>query len=221
MKMMMMMMKVSELVLVLSCVLCVSADSLHVDLAITGCSDTDGENMYALDGEEMWYADFINKRGVEPQPGFIDQTSYEEGAYERAVANQQICKSNLKNGRIGMKDLALNIDPPSSPMIYTRDEVELGEKNILICYVTGFYPAPVTVYWTKNGEEVTEGTSINIPYPNKDGSFNQISRLEFVPQLGDMYSCSVKHPALNQPLTRFWDVEVKLMSVCFCLQMWR
>ncbi|XP_039996941.1 H-2 class II histocompatibility antigen, A-U alpha chain-like [Xiphias gladius] len=208
-----MMMKVSELVLVLSCVLCVSADSLHVDLYIGGCSDTDGENMYTLEGEEMWYADFINKRGVEPQPGFIDHMSYVEGTYERAVANQQVCKSNLKVDQHNFKDVPLEFDPPSRPMIYTRDTVELGENNTLICYVTGFYPAPVTVYWTKNRQEVTEGTSINIPYPNKDGSFNQISRLEFVPQLGDMYSCSVKHPALNQPLTRFWDVEVKQPSI--------
>ncbi len=89
-------------------------------------------------------------------------------------------------------------------MIYTRDNVELGLKNHLICHVTGFYPAPVKIYWTKNEENVTEGTSINVPFPNKDGSFNQISRLEFIPQLGDIYSCTVKHLALNQPLTRIW-----------------
>uniref|UniRef100_A0A3Q2R392 Ig-like domain-containing protein n=1 Tax=Fundulus heteroclitus TaxID=8078 RepID=A0A3Q2R392_FUNHE len=52
-------------------------------------------------------------------------------------------------------------DPPSTPMIYTRDDVELGEKNILVCHVSGFYPAPVNVSWTKNGQKVTEGTSIN------------------------------------------------------------
>uniref|UniRef100_A0A3Q1EJR1 Ig-like domain-containing protein n=1 Tax=Acanthochromis polyacanthus TaxID=80966 RepID=A0A3Q1EJR1_9TELE len=85
------------------------------------------------------------------------------------------------------------LDPPSSLIIYTRNDVELGEKNILICHVSGFYPAPVKVSWTKNGEKVTEGTSINIPFPNKDGSFNQISRLEFIPQQGDIYSCSVEH----------------------------
>nr|QCB66123.1 MHC class II alpha [Oplegnathus punctatus] len=209
-----MMMKMLVLVLVLSGVLSVSADSQHEDLAITGCSDSDGEAMYALDGEEKWYADFIKQRGVEPQPDFIDHGSYPDpGAYQQAVANQQICRGNLKNSRKFNKDMPLEKDPPSSLVIYPRDDVELGEKNHLLCHVTGFYPAPVKVYWTKNGENVTEGTSINVPFPNKDGSFNQISRLEFIPQLGDMYSCTVKHLALKQPLTRIWDVEVKQPSI--------
>ncbi|XP_018530079.1 RLA class II histocompatibility antigen, DP alpha-1 chain [Lates calcarifer] len=211
--MMMMMMKVSELVLVLSCVLCVSADVFHEDLAIGGCSDTDGEDMYSLDGEEKWYADFINKRGVEPQPSFMDHTSYREGTYEQAVTNQQICRSNLKNSRLGMKDIPVENDPPSGLIVYSRDEVELGVKNTLICHVSGFYPAPVNVSWTKNEQKVTEGTSINVPFPLKDGSFRQTSRLEFIPQLGDVYTCTVRHPALNQPLTRIWDVEVQQPSI--------
>ncbi|XP_051249910.1 mamu class II histocompatibility antigen, DR alpha chain [Dicentrarchus labrax] len=200
MKMMMMMV----LVLWFSCV---SADVLHEDIAIDGCSDSDGEVMYGLDGEEKWVADFINKKGVEPQPNFIDHMSYVEGTYENAVANQQICRQNLKVALQAYKNPPLQLDPPSSPMIYTRDNVELGEKNTLICHVTGFYPAPVKVYWTKNGKNVTEGTSINVPYLNTDTTFTQTSRLEFIPQLGDMYSCSVKHLSLKDPLTRFWDVE--------------
>nr|AAB67856.1 MHC class II alpha [Morone saxatilis] len=185
---------------------CVSADDLHEDFHIGGCSDSDGEDMIALDGEEVRVADFINKKGVEPHPSFIDHTSYVEGTYEQAVANQQICRQNLGIARKAIKE-PLKLDPPSSPMIYPRDNVELGEKNTLICHVTGFYPAPVKVYWTKNGKNVTEGTSINVPYLNKDNTFTQTSRLEFIPQLGDMYSCSVKHLSLKDPLTRFWDVE--------------
>nr|AFI57500.1 MHC class II antigen alpha chain [Lutjanus argentimaculatus] len=209
MKMMKVMMK---MVLVLSCVLCVSADILHEDLAINACSESDGEFMYALDGEELWYADFINKKGVEPQPSFVDHISYQEGTYDSAVANQAICKQNLKTIRSAVKS-PMKLDAPSTPMIYTRDNVELGEKNTLICHVTGFYPAPVKFYWTKNGENVTEGTSVNVPYPNKDGSFNQFSRMEFIPQLGDMYSCRVQHLSLDQPLTRFWDVEKTQPSI--------
>uniref|UniRef100_A0A7N9AM99 Mamu class II histocompatibility antigen, DR alpha chain-like n=1 Tax=Mastacembelus armatus TaxID=205130 RepID=A0A7N9AM99_9TELE len=191
-----------------------SVSGQHQDSRISGCSDSDGEDVYGLDGEEKWYADFVNKRGVEPQPSFIDHTSYEEGAYEGAVAQQQVCKQNLKLTRNAVKDLPLENDPPSSPIIYSRDDVELDQQNTLICHVTGFYPAPVKIQWTKNGQNVTEGTSINVPFPNKDGSFRQTSRLEFTPQLGDVYSCTVDHPALDQPLTRIWDVEPMLKSLC-------
>ncbi|XP_032438217.1 H-2 class II histocompatibility antigen, A-U alpha chain-like [Xiphophorus hellerii] len=203
--MMKMMMK---LLLFLCGVLWVSADVLHEDLSIVGCSDSDGEDMYTLDGEEVWYADFKKGKGVEPQPPFVVHTSYREGVYEFAVGEQQICRSNLKNSRIGMKDIPVEKDAPSGLVIYPRDDVELGEKNILVCHVSGFYPAPVNVSWTRNGQKVTEGTSINIPFPSKDLTFTQISRLDFVPQIGDIYSCTVKHLALKEPQTRTWDVEM-------------
>uniref|UniRef100_A0A3B5PXX9 H-2 class II histocompatibility antigen, A-U alpha chain-like n=1 Tax=Xiphophorus maculatus TaxID=8083 RepID=A0A3B5PXX9_XIPMA len=198
---------VSE-VLVLVLVLAVTHLVLHEDLAIVGCSDSDGEMMYALDGEELWYADFKKGKGVDPQPPFVVHTSYREGVYEQAVANQQVCRSNLKVCRSAMKDIPDENDAPSNLVIYPRDEVELGEKNILVCHVSGFYPAPVNVSWTRNGQKVTEGTSINVPFPSKDSSFTQISRLDFVPQIGDIYSCSVEHLALKEPQTRTWDVEM-------------
>ncbi|XP_031734490.1 HLA class II histocompatibility antigen, DP alpha 1 chain-like [Anarrhichthys ocellatus] len=201
MKMMKMM-----VVLVLSGVLWVSADVLHEDSHLVGCSDSGGEDMYGLDGEEVWYADFKHNKGVEPQPPFVDPMTY-PGGYEQAVANLEICKQNLKVARQAYKEFPLEKDPPSSHMIYTRDKVEPGQKNSLICHVTGFYPAPVEFSWTKNEENVTEGSSTNVPFVNKDGTFNQFSTLEFTPQLGDIYGCTVKHLALDQPQTKFYDVQ--------------
>uniref|UniRef100_A0A3B4GDN6 HLA class II histocompatibility antigen, DR alpha chain-like n=1 Tax=Pundamilia nyererei TaxID=303518 RepID=A0A3B4GDN6_9CICH len=177
-----------------------------IDIGILGCSDSDGEMMYGLDGEELAYADFNKKEMIYPLPRFIDPISYVEGTYEQAVGDQQVCKTNLQTARKVMKDYPPEQDAPSGVMIYTRDEVEFGEKNTLICHVTGFYPAPVNVSWTKNGQKVTEGSSINVPYPNKDGTFTQISRLQFTPQLGDIYSCAVQHLALTKPATKIYGV---------------
>uniref|UniRef100_A0A3Q0RCG0 Ig-like domain-containing protein n=1 Tax=Amphilophus citrinellus TaxID=61819 RepID=A0A3Q0RCG0_AMPCI len=199
-------MKVLVLLLLLSSVLCVSADVQHESNAITGCSDTDGEDVDILDDEAMWYADFNKHTGVNALPPFADPIS-SPGQYEQAVANQQICKQNLQITRKAMKDFPRELDPPSSLIIYTELNEELGVKNTLICYVTGFYPAPVNVSWTKNTEKVTEGTSISVAFPNKDGSFRQTSKLDFVPQLGDIYSCTVEHVALTQPMTKFYAVE--------------
>ncbi|XP_078147800.1 H-2 class II histocompatibility antigen, A-U alpha chain-like [Centroberyx gerrardi] len=198
-------MKSSQTLLFLSCLLGVTAGTVHEDSQVTGCSETDGEEMVVLEGEEVWYADFINKKEVYPQPKFVDQVTCPT-CYDGAVGNQAICRGNLQKARRGFKNPPLQLDAPHST-IYTRDVVELGVENHLICHVTGFYPAPVKVYWTRNDENVTEGTSLNIPFPNKDGTFNQFSRLSFIPQLGDTYSCSVEHRALSQPQTRIWDVE--------------
>nr|AFD01253.1 MHC class II alpha subunit [Oreochromis niloticus] len=194
-----------ELLLFLSCVLSVSADVLHEDININGCSDSDGEKMYGLDGEELAYADFNKQKEIYPLPPFIDPITI-PGEYEHAVGQQQICRNNLKVVRVGMKDFPPKHIAPSGVMIYTRDEVEFGEKNTLICHVTGFYPAPVNVSWTKNQQKVT-GSSINVPYPNKDGSFRQTFRLDFTPQLGDMYRCAVEHLSLTEPLTKIYEVE--------------
>ncbi|XP_016520752.1 mamu class II histocompatibility antigen, DR alpha chain-like isoform X1 [Poecilia formosa] len=178
----------------------------HDSFRVLACSDTDGLNMITLDGEEAWHADFIQETGVDTLPDFVSHPSF-SGIYEQSVGQLQVCKNNLKIIRIGLKDIPDPLDPPTS-LLYTTNKVELGEKNILVCHVSGFYPAPVNVSWTRNGQKVTEGTSINIPFPNEDFTFTQISRLQFVPQLGDIYSCSVEHPALKEPLTRIWDVDV-------------
>lgn len=77
----------------------------HEDMAITGCSDFDGEKMYGLDGEELWYADFRKQEGVYPQPDFVDLVKFEEGVYSQAVADLQVCKFNLGIGRKGNKDM--------------------------------------------------------------------------------------------------------------------
>ncbi|MEQ2244894.1 hypothetical protein ILYODFUR_021866 [Ilyodon furcidens] len=98
-----------KLVLFLCSVLWVCADGsspvLHEDLAMHGCSDSDEEEMYTLEGEEKWYADFKKGEGVYPQPPFIDPIRYQEEVYEQAVVNQQVCRHNLKIWRSGMKDL--------------------------------------------------------------------------------------------------------------------
>lgn len=63
--------------------------------------------MYGLDDEETWYADFINGRGVEPQPSFIDHIYPGTGMFEQAVDGQRVCKNNLRLRREGMKEMLL------------------------------------------------------------------------------------------------------------------
>uniref|UniRef100_A0A8C1L186 Ig-like domain-containing protein n=1 Tax=Cyprinus carpio TaxID=7962 RepID=A0A8C1L186_CYPCA len=86
----------------------------------------------------------------------------------------------------------VSIYPPWSS-IYPKSDPQLNVKNTLICHVTRFFPPPVRVLWTKN---------------NVNGTLNLFSQLSFIPEEGDIYSCSVEHKALQQPQTRVWDVEI-------------
>uniref|UniRef100_A0A668A2Y8 Ig-like domain-containing protein n=1 Tax=Myripristis murdjan TaxID=586833 RepID=A0A668A2Y8_9TELE len=198
--------------LILSWLLCVRAEVLHQTIQVIGCSASNGEFMVGLDTEEEWYADFKNHRGVIVLPKFADPVSY-EGLYQMAVGTLKTCKANLATLDGAYNNPPKSVSPAST--IYTRNRVQLDVENHLICHVSGFFPAPVSVYWTRNDQIVTEGTSINTPYPSKDGTFTQISTLKFTPQQGDIYSCTVQHPALEQPLTRVWG-DPGIGPVVFC-----
>uniref|UniRef100_A0A3B3X0Z6 Ig-like domain-containing protein n=1 Tax=Poecilia mexicana TaxID=48701 RepID=A0A3B3X0Z6_9TELE len=97
-------------------------------------------------------------------------------------------------------------DPPDS-MIFPSREVEPGVENSLICFVNNFYPPSIKVSWTKNGVPVRRGVSVGDYSPNNDQTFRQFSTLTFTPSEGDIYSCTVEHPALETPKTRIWEVE--------------
>ncbi|XP_063051869.1 RLA class II histocompatibility antigen, DP alpha-1 chain-like [Engraulis encrasicolus] len=180
---------------------------VRMDIRLNGCTDSDGETMYGLDGEEMAHADWEAKKMVMTLPEFAIPFKYEEGAYENAVANQQVCKANLDTCIQSYKNPPEPQAPPMSS-IYPRDDVQLGTANTLICLVTGFYPSRLTVKWTRNNKNVTLGTRNSQLRMNLDDySFTQFFTLKFTPEERDIYTCTVEHSALGMPMTREFEVE--------------
>ncbi|XP_031426927.1 H-2 class II histocompatibility antigen, A-U alpha chain-like [Clupea harengus] len=206
-------MTLTWILLVLTGIICTETKIVHEDIGLRGCTDSDGEEMYGVDGEEKGHADFTKGKMIMTLPEFADPYKYVEGTYERAVAEQQRCKQYLQTDIKGNKSPAVAEAPPMCS-IYPRDEVKVGTGNTLICLITGFYPPRLTVRWTKNNKNVTQGVSssqlrINV----NDFSFSQFSTLKFTPQEGDMYTCTVEHSALEWPMTREFDVEVSEPSL--------
>ncbi|KAL6456332.1 hypothetical protein MHYP_G00348750 [Metynnis hypsauchen] len=209
-----------KLCLILICValLSIEATFVHRDTYSLLCSDTEQQSMYGLDGEEKWHADFSQGKGVLTLPQFADPGYYEEGAYEAAVAQMEGCRKYLVNYIAAYNSPAEPKDAPQSS-IYSKDDVELGSNNTLICFITGFYPPHIGVSWTRNNVNVTDEVTFSRFYPLSDGTFNLISYLSFIPEKGDVYTCTVDHVALDRPLTKTWDVQVALPSVgpiAFC-----
>nr|XP_023658444.1 H-2 class II histocompatibility antigen, A-U alpha chain-like [Paramormyrops kingsleyae] len=188
--------------------LCICAKvEAHIDIAVQACktNDTDPEDILELDGDEMFYFDFNKNDMVYTMPEFAGQWTYPTWA-QLAQVQHQTCLSDLKVSVDAGGSPPEQIDPPQLT-IYTRNEVELGKSNILICSVNNFYPPPVKVKWTKNNVEVKEGVTLSRYYPNSDFTFRQYSTLQFTPQKGDDYSCTVYHKGLTEPETRFWEPE--------------
>uniref|UniRef100_A0A672MF14 Ig-like domain-containing protein n=1 Tax=Sinocyclocheilus grahami TaxID=75366 RepID=A0A672MF14_SINGR len=171
--------------------------AVHNFFVFTGCSDTEKEELYGTDGEEVFHSDFIGKKGLLTLPDFADfvnSTSY-DGFYEQSV------------------DIQIKAYKPPHTSIYSKYDVMVGVENDLICHMTGFFPPPVIISWTKNSVNVTE--FMNSQYhPNHDGTFNIFSHLKITPEEGDIYSCTVGHKAiLGQPQTKTWEVDVALPGV--------
>uniref|UniRef100_A0A673I9I8 Ig-like domain-containing protein n=1 Tax=Sinocyclocheilus rhinocerous TaxID=307959 RepID=A0A673I9I8_9TELE len=185
-----------------------SVSVVHNSFVFTGCSDTEKEELYGTDGEEVFHSDFIGKKGLLTLPDFADfvnSTSY-DGFYEQSVGSLEVCRNYLD---IQIKAYS---EPPHTS-IYSKYDVMVGVENDLICHMTGFFPPPVIISWTKNSVNVTE--FMNSQYrPNHDGTFNIFSHLKITPEEGDIYSCTVGHKAiLGQPQTKTWEVDVALPGV--------
>ncbi|XP_076127205.1 H-2 class II histocompatibility antigen, I-E alpha chain-like [Alosa pseudoharengus] len=205
-------MTLTEILLVLTGIIYTDAKIVHIDIHASGCTDSDGQDMYGLDGEELAHADWKAEKYVTTLPAFADPIAYAEGTYEQAVATQQVCKANLATFIQAYKHPAVAEVPPMSS-IYPRDEVKMGLQNSLICFIGGFYPPRLNVTWTRNSKMVTQGVSTSQLRVNvNDGTYSQFSTLQFTPQKGDVYTCTMDHRALERPMTREFDVEVSEVS---------
>ncbi|KAK9970449.1 hypothetical protein ABG768_026394 [Culter alburnus] len=198
--------------LICVCVLNINAQSYHEFGLIEACGDSDQEDfLVQFDDELVAYVDFKKQKEIITLPDIVGQIEFPSLYHDakRAIYNCRLFFDVAKEVYINSSE---PIEPPWSS-IYPKSDPQLNVKNILICHVTGFFPPPVRVSWTKNNVNVTDGSIVSRYYPNKDGTLNVFSRLSFIPEEGDIYSCSVEHKALQQPQTRTWDVEIKEPSI--------
>ncbi|MBN3291494.1 HA2K protein, partial [Polypterus senegalus] len=185
----------------------------HIDINVITCisGSTETEDEEQVDGEEMFYTDFINNKMVITLPNFADPFDVVPGWVQTAQANKQICLSNL--------DVAIKAEqnPPEYEArprvaVYPAYDLELGISNTLVCFVTGFYPIPIKLSWYKNNQLISDGVELSRYYPNEDLTFQIFSEINFMPKVGDIYSCMVKHSSDSDLITAIWEPEMKTES---------
>ncbi|XP_078243480.1 RLA class II histocompatibility antigen, DP alpha-1 chain-like [Pogona vitticeps] len=163
-----------------------------------------GEFLQSFDEEEIFHVDWAQKENVWRLPYFAKHMSFE---VQGALGNLAVMKNNLEIMRKRSNQTrAQNVAP--SATVYPKDPVELGDPNVLICFVDKFSPPVLNITWLKNGQVASEGVQETGFLSSVDYTFRKFSYLAFVPQDGDVYACQVDHWGLQGSLTRLWNPKV-------------
>ncbi|XP_064407858.1 H-2 class II histocompatibility antigen, E-S beta chain-like, partial [Latimeria chalumnae] len=80
-----------------------------------------------------------------------------------------------------------------------------SHPNMLVCYVTGFFPSKITVTWLRNGKEVNSHVTSSELLQNGDWTYQIHVFLEMTPKSGDVYTCRVEHSSLLDPMELIWE----------------
>ncbi|XP_066497548.1 uncharacterized protein ighd [Hoplias malabaricus] len=100
--------------------------------------------------------------------------------------------------------------PPTVRIIPPSDsDLSTSRKPILLCLVTGFYPADISVYWEQDGMKLDKENFINSPVsiysPEKELSMHSALFLPQTRQESRSFSCVVKHESSKEPITKKMD----------------
>ncbi|XP_065420060.1 HLA class II histocompatibility antigen, DR alpha chain-like isoform X2 [Chrysemys picta bellii] len=163
-----------------------------------------GEFMFEFDQDEIFHVDLERKETVWRLPDFGKFTSFEA---QGGLGNIAVMKKNMEI-MIQNSNHTKAQNVPPEVTVFPEDPVELGEPNVLICFVDKFFPPVLSVTWLKNGQEVTGGVSETDFYPRQDYAFRKFSYLPFLPSQGDFYDCRVEHGGLPEPFTKHWEAQV-------------
>uniref|UniRef100_A0ABB5UQI2 MHC class II DR-alpha n=1 Tax=Sus scrofa TaxID=9823 RepID=A0ABB5UQI2_PIG len=147
--------------------------------------DKSGEFMFDFDGDEIFHVDMEKRETVWRLEEFGHFASFEA---QGALANIAVDKANLEI-MIKRSNNTPNTNVPPEVTVLSDKPVELGEPNILICFIDKFSPPVVNVTWLRNGSPVTRGVSETVFLPREDHLFRKFHYLPFMPSTEDVYDC--------------------------------
>ncbi|XP_075346690.1 HLA class II histocompatibility antigen, DR alpha chain-like [Mycteria americana] len=162
--------------------------------------------MFDFDGDEIFHVDLQKQETIWRLPEFGTFASFEaQGALQNTAVGKQNLEIMMKRSNRSQGTIA-----PPEVTVFSEDPVELGDPNVLICYVDKFWPSVISITWLRNGNEVTDGVLETVFYPREDNSFHKFSYLPFIPTRGDYYDCRVQHEGLATALLKHWEPQVPL-----------
>ncbi|XP_010210455.1 PREDICTED: mamu class II histocompatibility antigen, DR alpha chain-like, partial [Tinamus guttatus] len=112
-----------------------------------------GQFVFDFNGDEMFHVDLEKAETLWRLPEFAEFTSFEA---QGALQNMDVMKQNMEVAIERRTRSQGTIEPPEVT-VFSEDPVELGDPNVLICYVDKFWPSVINITWLKNGQEVVDG----------------------------------------------------------------
>lgn len=169
--------------------------------------DQNGEFMFDFDGDEIFHVDVKKSETIWRLEEFAQFASFEA---QGALANIAVDKANL-DIMIKRSNHTPDVNVVPEVTVLPKSPVNLGEPNILICFIDKFSPPAVNVTWLRNGQPVTKGVSETVFLPREDHLFRKFHYLTFLPSTEDYYDCEVDHWGLEEPLRKHWEFEEKTL----------
>ncbi|KAM6364676.1 HLA class II histocompatibility antigen, DR alpha chain-like [Pluvialis apricaria] len=165
-----------------------------------------GEFMFDFNGDEIFHVDLQKAETIWRLPEFGNFAAFEA---QGALQNIATDKHNLENS-IKCTNRSQGAIVPPEVMVFPKRQVELGEPNILTCYVDKFWPSVISISWLRNGQKVMDGVLETVFYRREDNTFRKFSYLPFIPTRGDYYDCRVEHEGLPTALLKHWEPQLPL-----------
>ncbi|XP_062043407.1 HLA class II histocompatibility antigen, DR alpha chain [Lepus europaeus] len=167
--------------------------------------DNLGEFMFDFDGDEIFHVDMDKRETVWRLKEFGQFASFEA---QGALANIAVDRANL-DIMIKRSNHTPDTNVPPEVTLLPSSPVELGEPNVLICFIDKFSPPVINVTWLRNGNPVTMGISETVFLPRDDHLFRKFHYLPFLPSTEDVYDCKVEHWGLEEPTLKHWEFEAR------------
>ncbi|XP_037754784.1 hemicentin-2 [Chelonia mydas] len=107
------------------------------------------------------------------------------------------------------RQVELRVEVPPHVSVWDT-EVRAGERNLVTCNVSNFYPGSVSVAWLRDGL-VVGGSKTAPSQQGPTGLYSTTSTLPLVPSIPDAsanYACQVEHVALGAPIQAAFRLSV-------------
>uniref|UniRef100_A0A4W3GI80 Class I histocompatibility antigen, F10 alpha chain-like n=1 Tax=Callorhinchus milii TaxID=7868 RepID=A0A4W3GI80_CALMI len=182
------------------------SSGVHYGQAVYGCEVREdgtrvGQITIAFDGKDFLSFDKNDLRWISAVP--------EAQTLRRKLDNDrdrnQVWKQDLEYDcptwieEFYPAELCVTVLPsPGRPDVSVSYRRDVGGRALLSCLVTGFYPRPIEVTWTRDGNTVHEVESSGV-LPNHDHTFQTVKQMELeTGSVGEQgFSCLVEHSSLQ------------------------